>query len=74
LTVATDDDDLAAVGDAYAFRAVPLAIRRPIRRVLRHQDLAAADADPHPVHVEKYVRELGTSHAVAFLVTPQRGR
>jgi hypothetical protein len=45
LPVATDDDDLAAVGDAYAFRAVTLAIRRPIRRVPRHQDLVVADAD-----------------------------
>src|ERR671917_672096 len=64
--VATDDGDLAAVGDAYAFRAVPLAIRRPIRRVPRHQDLVVADADPHLLHVESYLPELGTLQRHGF--------
>ena len=55
MPVATEDDDLAAVGDAYAFRAVTLAIRRPIRRVPRHQDFVVADADSHLLHVEIYL-------------------
>jgi hypothetical protein len=33
-------------------RAVTLAIRRPIRRVQRHQDLVVADVDPHLLDVE----------------------
>jgi hypothetical protein len=74
LPVATEDDDLAAVGDAHAFRASTLAVRRPIRRVPRHQDLVVADADPHLLHVEIYLLELGTLPCHGFLVTPPRGR
>ena len=66
LPVATDDNDPAAVGDAYAFRAVMLAIRRPIRRVPRHKDLVVADADPHLLHVEIYQLELGTLQRPGF--------
>ena len=64
--VAADDDDLAVVRDAYAFHAVTLAIRRPLRRVPRHQDLVGAGADPSLLHVEIYLLELGTLQRHGF--------
>jgi len=52
--------------------AVTLAIRRPIRRVPRHQDLVVADADPHLLHVEIHLLELGTLQRHGFLVPTAR--
>jgi hypothetical protein len=37
-------------------------------------DPVVADADPHLLHVEIYVPEVGTLQRLGFLITPQRGR
>jgi hypothetical protein len=44
------------------------AVPRPIGRVPRQQDLVVADADPHLLHVEIHLLEVGTSHRRGFLV------
>jgi hypothetical protein len=53
---------------------VALAIRRPIRRVPRHQDLVVADADTHLLHVEIYLLELGTLQRRDFSLSHSAAR
>src|SRR5688572_17103002 len=55
-------------------RAVTLAIRPPIRRVPRHQDLVIADADAPLLHVEIYLLELGMLPRHGIPRYPQRSR